>query len=200
MQNIKTEFSSNYQNYSLRLIKPGDASGFFQLVNNNYDRLKDFFAGTVAQNQSENDSVLFIQEALVKYSSGNYYPFIISEIDNRIIGFIDIKNIDIKIPKAEIGSFIDTNYASKGIITFFLSEILGHFFIDLEFEKMYLRTHQANTSAQIVAKKLGFKEEGILRKDYRTTDGKLIDLIYYGILKDEYQNNRNSRPGLVDQT
>ncbi len=31
------------------------------------------------------------------------------------MGFIDLKNIDWRVPKSEIGFFIDTDYAGKGI-------------------------------------------------------------------------------------
>jgi len=52
-----------------------------------------------------------------------------------------------------------------------------------EFKKIYLRTHHSNKAAQSLAEKCGFEKEGIIRMDYKTSSGKIIDLIYYGLIK-----------------
>ena len=51
-----------------------------------------------------------------------------------------------------------------------------------KFQKLFLRTHASNISAKKVAENCGFELEGIIRKDYKTTSGKIIDLAYYGKL------------------
>ncbi|MFT5779805.1 MAG: ribosomal-protein-serine acetyltransferase [Crocinitomicaceae bacterium] len=38
-------------------------------------------------------------------------------------------------------------------------------------------------AAKKLAESCGFEIEGTIRKDYKTTSGELIDLIYYGLLK-----------------
>jgi RimJ/RimL family protein N-acetyltransferase len=50
------------------------------------------------------------------------------------------------------------------------------------FRKLYLRTHESNNAARRMAESSGFQQEGILRWDYKTTSGELVDLIYYGRL------------------
>jgi ribosomal-protein-serine acetyltransferase len=52
------------------------------------------------------------------------------------------------------------------------------------FCKTFLGTHQNNIAAQRVAEKCGFEKEGVIRKDYKTTKGELVDLIYYGRVKE----------------
>lgn len=182
-----TEITLN--GYTLRIFKESDASDFYQLVSDNRERLRDFFAGTVAQTLTEQDTLQFIKNALERHSRQEYYPFTLFSREQKAIGFIDIKNIDHRIPKAEIGFFIDQSYASKGLVSGFLSALLDHFFSELNYEKMFLRTHKGNTPARKVATKLGFKEEGVIRSDYKTTAGHLVDLIYYGKLKHEHQDH-----------
>lgn len=175
--------------YSLRLIRQEDYSAFHTLVNNNLERLKDFFAGTVAANKTLSDSEAFVIDALKRHSEGTYFPYIISDNSGTLIGYIDVKNIDTKAKKAELGVFIDSAYSSNGIVTQCLRRVIKEFFLDHHFEKMYLRTHESNTAARKIASRLGFTEEGRLRKDYMTSDGVLVDLIYYGILKNEYKDH-----------
>jgi RimJ/RimL family protein N-acetyltransferase len=53
----------------------------------------------------------------------------------------------------------------------------------LKLNKLYLRVSGDNKASQRVAEKNGFRTEGTLRSDFKTSDGKLIDLIYYGLLR-----------------
>ena len=53
------------------------------------------------------------------------------------------------------------------------------------FTKLFLRTSPANTDACLLAEKCGFEIEGLLRKDYKTTSGELVDLRYYGLLNSQ---------------
>ena len=56
------------------------------------------------------------------------------------------------------------------------------FFTALGFNKLFLRTHPGNASARKLAENCGFEIEGIIRKDYKTSKGELVDLVYYGKL------------------
>ena len=53
-----------------------------------------------------------------------------------------------------------------------------------QFKKIFLRTHHTNKSAQAIAEKCGFEKEGVIRMDYKTTSGEIVDLIYYGKLNE----------------
>lgn len=172
-------------NLRIRLIEESDALSFYKLIESNRSRLEDFFAGTVAATKSLEDTSTFIKENIEKHSKGTYHPFVIIDEDESIIGYIDIKNIDMKIPKAEIGYFIDHNFVSKGIITNAVKNISDYFFEKMKFEKLFLRAHSENTASRKVAEKCGFKVEGVLRSDYKTTKGELTDMVYYGKLKNE---------------
>ena len=101
-----------------------------------------------------------------------------------MVGFIDIKNIDWNIPKAELGCYIDKDYAGKGITTKAFSLVVDHCFDHFGFIKFFLRTHESNLFAQKLADRSGFQVEGKIRKDYKTTKGEVVDLIYYGRIKE----------------
>lgn len=172
-----------FDNYLLRLVNSNDVQAYFDLVDINRKRLEDFFAGTVAKNKSMEDTGTFIAEVIEKAAKKTYFPFvIIDKSTQRMIGYADIKNIDWNIPKAELGYFIDKDYEGKGITTKALSKIIEYCFEVLQIRKIFLRTHESNISSRKVAEKNGFRVEGNIRSDYKTTSGVIIDVMYYGLL------------------
>lgn len=170
-----------FDNYSIRLLVPQDLDAFYNLVDKNRPRLEDFFAGTVSKTRTLKETEKFITEIILKVREKTYFPYIIIDnSNNSIIGFIDLKNIDWNIPKSELGCYIDEKYAGKGITTRAINLFCDYCFEKYSFKKLYLRTHKNNMSARSVAEKCGFEIEGIIRRDYKTTAGKIVDLMYYG--------------------
>ena len=174
----------HFDNYCIRLLEQGDVTAYFRLIEANRPRLEDFFAGLVSKTKTAADTSLFIAGAVDKINEKTYFPFlIIDSTDGRTAGFIDVKNIDWSIPKAELGCFMDKEHEGKGIATKAMNIIVAHLFGDLGFNKLFLRTHESNNAARALAAQCGFEQEGILRRDYKTTQGQLVDLVYYGLLK-----------------
>ena len=177
-----------FDNYLLRPLEKKDVQGYFELIDNNRRRLEDFFAGTVARNRTLEDTRIFVPEVIEKTAGRTYFSFVIIDTTtNTIVGYTDIKNIDWNIPKAEIGYFIDKAYESKGIISKAVTKVIDYSFNELKLRKIFLRTHESNIGSIRIAEKHGFQQEGIIRSDYKTTSGNIIDVIYYGLLKEEFQ-------------
>jgi ribosomal-protein-serine acetyltransferase len=173
----------NFDNFSIRLLTTEDQQEFFNLIDRNRPRLEAFFSGTVARTRTLEETKAYLQEIVKKAEQKSYFPFlIINNYDNSLIGFIDIKHIDWNIPKGELGCFIDETYANKGIATKAMKTLTDFCFRTYGFNKLLLRTHQSNDSAKMLAESCGFEVEGIIRSDYKTTTGELVDLIYYGKL------------------
>lgn len=176
----------NFDHYSIRLVEDGDAEALFEVFDSNRSRLEDFFSGTMAQNKTFEDTKNYVVSVLGRIAEGTYYPYlIIDTTTNNIAGFIDVKNIDYHLPKAEMGCFIDKDYTDKGISSKAFALVCNHYFRELGFNKLFLRTHPSNAAACRLAEKTGFKKEGLLRNDYKTTAGEIVDLVYYGRLKGE---------------
>ncbi len=175
----------HFSNYHIRLINNNDSKGIHQLIQNNLKRLEDTFAGTVSKTKTIDKTKEFIEDAVNRIQLKTYFPFvIIDKTTQRLIGFIDIKNIDWNIPKAEIGYYIDVNYDGKGIASNALKVIVNYSFDTLKMNKLFLRTTICNIGSQKVAEKNSFEKEGYIRQDYKTMSGKIVDLIYYGLIRD----------------
>jgi len=173
----------HFDHYKLRLVQPTDADAFFELIDHNRPRLEDFFAGTVARTRSLQDTRDYFKEIAGRIEARTYFPHILIDLaTGRFIGFMDIKSIDWNIPKAEIGYFIDTDYEGRGISSKALAALIDFATNELQIRKLLIRTHPENLAARALAERNGFQQEGIIRNDYKTTKGELVDLVYYGLV------------------
>ena len=174
----------NFDHYSLRLLQLGDLDAYFEMVRRNRKRLADRFIGTVSRTKTLEEAQEFVEEMIRHTISNTYFPYVIvDENESRIIGFIDLKNIDWSIPKTQIGFYIDEGYEGKGIISQAVSKIIDYCFDEKGFEKLFMRIHPENMAAKKVAEKCGFELEGTIRRDYKTPSGQLVDLLYFGKVK-----------------
>ncbi len=173
----------NFELYSIRPLNSNDLQEFYNLIDKNRPRLEAFFSGTVAKTRTFEATSEYLKEILTKSENKLYLPFVIEDNSSKkFIGFIDIKNIDWNIPKGELGLFIDKDFEGKKVSSKALSLFTSYCFSDLGFKKLFLRTHASNFSAKKLAEKCGFEVEGIIRRDYKTSEGELVDLLYYGKL------------------
>jgi ribosomal-protein-serine acetyltransferase len=171
----------NFDNYTIRLLTIQDLDAYFHLVEQNRKRLEDFFTGTVSKTKTLEDTRAFLLDIEQRKKDRTYFPYIIVDNSNqKIAGFTDLKNIDWSIPKSEMGLYIGNDYANQGISTKAFSLFCDFCFTEYKFQKLFLRTHHSNTFARRVAEKCGFEIEGTIRRDYKTTAGEIVDLIYYG--------------------
>jgi|ERR1035437_1733253 ribosomal-protein-serine acetyltransferase len=174
----------NNSDYNIRLIKDEDAEQLFSLVTTNINRIKNYFPTTVKSITDNGTAVNYIAEKKRQAINRELFCFVIEDSEKqKIAGIIFIKSIDWNVCKAELGYFVDEKYAGKGIMSKSITKIIKYAFENLLLNKLYLRAALDNISSKKVAEKNGFEVEGILRKDFKTMDGTIIDLIYYGLLK-----------------
>jgi len=184
---IKQKFNNEsfrvmqFENYKISLLEADESELFFNLIDNNRERLEDFFAGTVSKTKTREDALSYCIELAQKIEEKSYFPYMIMNTKtNEIIGLIDVKNIDWKVPKAELGAFIDEKHESKGVITKAATLVIDHLIETYQFKKLLCRANARNLGSISVILKNGFKLEGTIRNDYKTTKGEIVDLNYYG--------------------
>ena len=114
---------------------------------------------------------------------------VVFEEDGNIVAMGGLTGIDSFTNKAELYIFVNPFQQSKGIGTIATKLLCRYGFDNLGLKKIYLITDVSNVSAQKVYEKAGFKLEGKLRKEYLTKDGMLEDILYFGLLKEEWNKN-----------
>ena len=170
-----------FEKYKISLLEVNQSELFFNLINDNRERLEDFFAGTVSKTKTLDETLRYCNEIAQKIEDRSYYPYMITNLEtNEIIGLIDVKNIDWNVPKAELGAFIDKSHESKGVITKAAALVVDHLIETYQFKKLLCRANSRNKGSINVILKNGFELEGTIRNDYKTTKGEIVDLNYYG--------------------
>ena len=175
------------ENVTLRLLIEEDAQSLFDLVNNNHSLFIRYFPITCTNNKTLELSKNYVQGLVEKASNKTMYAHGIFS-DTTLIGVILIKEIDWRIPKCELAYYLDINFHGKGIMTHVTEQILSYCFDILKMNKIFLRVSPSNIGSVKVAEKCGFQIEGLLRKDYRLETGELVDNIYFGLLKSDFEN------------
>lgn len=173
-----------FEHYIIRPLTIDDLDPYYDLVHRNRKRLEDFFAGTVSKTEDITATKNFLLEMDERRKNREYFPYIVVDnVTKHFVAFIDLKNVDWTIPKTEVGCYTDEQYAGQGMTTKAMKLFVDFCFEKFDFKKIYLRTHESNKAAQMVAEKCDFELEGTIRMDYITTAGVLVDLMYYGRIR-----------------
>lgn len=162
-------------------------SEFYELIDKNRDHIGHTFPVTLANSDSPENAENFISVSKDREKNSEGYYFYARDIKtNKLIGYLCVKTIDYRISKCELGYFIDKDYQGKGITSKMVSDALEFCFKELMMNKVFICTSEVNLASQRIALKHNFKQEGILRDEFRNGDGQLQNTVYFGLLKSEY--------------
>jgi len=162
---------------------------FYGLIDRNRGHIAKTFPATLADCKDFEATVAFLDRAAQNVEQGTYHYFYPRDIaSNNLIGYLVIKNINLHIGKCELGYFIDKNFEGRGITTKLVANTLAFCFGTLMMNKIYICTSTINKASQNVALKNGFMQEGILRQEFKNGQGLLEDVVYFGLLKKDYNN------------
>jgi ribosomal-protein-serine acetyltransferase len=158
-------------------------------VENNKHRISTYFPGIVTKTTTLEETKTHIAERIEGAEKGQYMIYlIIDTLTKKFAGVIQLKDIDTNARKREFGFFVDSNYEKKGIATKSILAASNFCFNTLNLNKVFMRIAEENIASRRVAEKCGFMVEGIMRNDFMTSDNKLINLFYYELLKEEFNN------------
>jgi len=132
----------------------------------------------------------YIQGAVEERKNRSRYYFIIfDKKKNAYAGstsFLNISNAD---SRAEIGAtWIGKDFQRTGLNRNCKFLLLSYAFEELGAERVELKTDERNTASRNAIEKIGGKFEGILRSHTLMYDGYRRNTVYYGILKDEWND------------
>ncbi len=121
---------------------------------------------------------------LAQSEEREFYCFVMRDYESGPpIGVVFLKQFDWNIPKCETAYFISSIYEKHGITTLGLIWATDHAFSKLAVNKVYARIVPDNLASIRVAEKCGYEREGLLRRDFRTSEGELLDVYLYSRLR-----------------
>jgi len=110
-----------------------------------------------------------------------------SDDSNRMIGTAALHYWSRKNRRIELGADLNPDHQGQGIATEVTAALIELAFNALKVNRIELRCHPGNTASVVIAGKLGFRFEGILRQ-YVMVPGKgMVDEAVYSLLADDRQ-------------
>jgi RimJ/RimL family protein N-acetyltransferase len=97
----------------------------------------------------------------------------------ELVGGIGLHRVDWSIPKLEIGYWIGTRFEGRGFVTEAVRALTDLAFAKLGAVRMELLCDTLNAKSRKVARRAGYRLEGIHRQSRRNNGGKLCDLCIY---------------------
>jgi len=108
-----------------------------------------------------------------------------AEIDGNLLGWVKLSRIRWISRSAYLTFALDQSWRGKGYGIRMLQAFLEFYFHVLGFRRITAEVYEYNTRSRKLVEKLGFLEEGRLRKA-RFWNGEFHDIIVYGLLAEEY--------------
>ncbi|MUV36469.1 8-oxo-dGTP diphosphatase [Lentibacillus sp. JNUCC-1] len=168
----------------LRLFQTSDAADVAHMCNN-YNIYRNTLH--LPYPYSEEDAIAWIKPQLEHFKNGRAYEFAITDQDSgKIYGAIGVSHNQ-QAQNGEVGYWIGEEYWGNGYATGALRAIMQFAFEEKHYHKVYARCFGSNPASGRVLKKAGMHREGILI-DHVTKDERYEDLIYYGLLRDQYED------------
>jgi RimJ/RimL family protein N-acetyltransferase len=139
------------------------------------------------------DTTAFIRESIQAWKEERAWDYSIRSKDDlkRHIGNISFWTVS-KLGKiAEIGYWVRSDEASKGVCTESVRLLLDETFNSMGYHKVVLRIAVGNDASDRVAEKVGFTREGILREELLIR-GNWVDHTLWSLLDREYRTAKRS--------
>ncbi|MFZ2511398.1 MAG: GNAT family protein [Gordonia sp. (in: high G+C Gram-positive bacteria)] len=115
---------------------------------------------------------------------GNVLPFVI-EVDGAYVGQMTIGNVQRgAVRSAWIGYWVDAASSGKGVATAAVALGVDHCFGPVGLHRLEATVQPTNGGSQAVLTKVGFREEGLLRR-YMDVNGRFRDHLLLGLTVEE---------------
>ncbi len=136
----------------------------------------------------ESDVENYVRAAMAEEKLGTTLPFVtISKEDGRVVGSTRFGNIDIANRRVEIGwTWLNPQWQRTGINTEAKLLMFTHAFEHWKCIRVELKTDVLNKRSRRAIKRLGCREEGVLRSHMITRSGRVRDSIYFSVIEGEW--------------
>jgi RimJ/RimL family protein N-acetyltransferase len=114
------------------------------------------------------------------------FRMMIENLHGTCIGTINTHTCDSRVGTFRYGLAIQREHRHKGYATDAIQLVLMYFFHELRYQKVNVNIYDFNIPSLELHKKLGFQEEGRLRRMVYT-DGKFHDEIILGLTAEEFE-------------
>jgi ribosomal-protein-serine acetyltransferase len=172
---------------ALRLYEDRDADELYQLIDANRQHLSRWLAWAITQTRA--DTVAFIQAGRRQHAENQGFQLAITD-GGRIVGGIGHHLVDWRNRFTSLGYWLAADAQGRGTMTQAVRALVDHAFADWQLERVEIRAGVENERSRSVPQRLGFREEGVVRRGELIGE-RWIDHVVYGLLSDEWPVGRS---------
>jgi RimJ/RimL family protein N-acetyltransferase len=174
---------------SLRRYCLGDGSVYYNALCANRKHLYEFMPEMMLKLQSAEDAEGFIRWQNAEWEARSVFIFGMWEnATGNYVGESYLANADWRVPCIETGYFVLKEYTRRGFASEALWGITRYAFEQMGVTRVELQCSTDNDASRGVAEKCGFVYEGRLRQRNRKKDGSLVDRLWFGLLRSEWED------------
>jgi len=165
----------------LRLLEERHAEQVFTLLVENRERHPEMgknFSLEDTQKKIRHDLALFAENKGL--GVGIWYK-------DDLAGGVRYHEIDWSNRMTELGYWISEGFEGKGLVIKTCRVLIDYAFNELGLNRIVISCSAENQKSRAIPKKLGFKQEGILRQSELLQD-RFVDMLIYGLLVQEWQD------------
>jgi RimJ/RimL family protein N-acetyltransferase len=168
------------------LLRPltTDDSGRIEELARDYDVAKSTL--NIPHPYPEGSAIQFIESVLTAERNNKIVMFAITKKESQLlIGLINL-NLAAPYKRGELAYWIGKQYWGKGYGTEATKALLEYGFNHLNLNRIFAASFSSNPGSWRIMEKVGLKYEGTL-KQHVARFGQFYDLVYYGLLKKEFE-------------
>lgn len=172
----------------LRAYRPGDGALYHRMIQENREHLYEFMPHSHLEIRTPDDAEEVLGRLIAEWETGNLFIFGAWErASGAYVGECYLANPHWEVPRIEVGYFVVQASTGQGYATEAARAMLRYAFVELGVERVELQCRIDNTASQRVAERCGFTLEGRSRRQHRMKSGALVDVLWYGLLREEWQ-------------
>lgn len=172
----------------LRKFNMNDLEDFYDYASN--DQITKYLTWNPHQSKEESQKIL--ENIFTKYDNKTFRWAIILKKENKLIGSIDVVNLNIVDELVEIGYALNVNYHNNGFMTEAFKEVINYLFNEVNVKEIRACFQIDNTASFKVMQKCGFKDLNlIVEKILPLKNNKVVYVKYMSLknLKNNLINN-----------
>jgi len=163
---------------TLRTPRAGDGELILPQVRASLPELKQWMPWAT-DTYALSDAEEWFRKCAAEFIRREQLQYLMLTHDGQHLGNIGAFKFDWKVPRAEIGYWLRTDYTGRGYITEAVRGLSGMLYDLLKFARIEIRTDDRNARSYRVAERAGFTLEGVLRCDSIDAAGVLRDTRIY---------------------
>lgn len=171
----------------LRLLEDRHAGELFALIDENRERLRPWMPW-LTDGYSIANAKKYVQYGMKQFAEGRGFQAGIWS-GGKLAGTIGFHGADLDNRRTTIGYWISAPFEGRGLVTRACRAMIDHAFDGLGANRVEIGCDVENLRSRAIPEKLGFKQEGVLRRCDWIHDH-FVDIVIYSMLADEWRNPR----------